>query len=162
MALVTERAETEAAYRQWADRLGRVQRAASHHDLIAVDVITAALTHAASEAARDAGASAILCCTRSGRTARAMARFRPSARMVGLSPDPAVVRAMALSWGVEPVQVELYGTTDEMVWFAVETALQAGLIERGDVVLVLAGAPDPIRPRPAGAATDVLRIVRVD
>jgi pyruvate kinase len=162
MAVVTERAESEASYRHWADRLGRVQRAAAHHDLVAVDRITAAVTHAASEAARDVGASAILCCTRSGRTARAMARFRPSARMIGLSPDPAVVRAMALSWGVEPVQVELYGTTDEMVWFAVETALQAGLIERGDVVLVLAGAPDPIRPRPAGAATDVLRIVHVD
>jgi pyruvate kinase len=162
MAVIAERAESEAAYRHWADRLGRVQRSASHHNLAAVDVITAALTHAASEAARDAGASAILCCTRSGRTARAMARFRPSARMIGLSPDPAVVRAMALSWGVEPVQVELYGTTDEMVWFAVETALQAGLIERGDVVLVLAGAPDPTRPRPAEAATDVLRIVRVD
>jgi pyruvate kinase len=161
MAVVTERAESEASYRHWADRLGRVQRAAAHHDLVAVDRITAAVTHAASEAARDVGASAILCCTRSGRTARAMARFRPSARMIGLSPDPAVVRAMALSWGVEPVQVELYGTTDEMVWFAVETALQAGLIERGDVVLVLAGAPDPIRPRPAEAATDVLRIVHV-
>jgi pyruvate kinase len=162
IAVVTERAESEAAYRHWADQLGRVPRDGSHHDEATVDVITAALTHAAAEAARDAGASAILCCTRSGRTARAMARFRPSARLIGLSPDPGVVRAMALSWGVEPVQVELYGTTDEMVWFAVETALQAGLIERGDVVLVLAGAPDPIRPRPAGAATDVLRIVHVD
>jgi pyruvate kinase len=159
MAVVTERAESEASYRHWADQLGRVP---SDHDVAAVDVITAALTHAASEAARDSGAAAILCCTRSGRTARAMARFRPSARMIGLSPDPTVVRAMALSWGVEPVQVEVYGTTDEMVWFAVETALQAGLIERGDIVLVLAGAPDPTRPRPAETATDVLRSVRVD
>ena len=49
-----------------------------------------------------------------------------------------------------------------MVWFAVETALQAGLIASGDRVLVLAGAPDPNRERPADAATDVLRIVSVD
>ena len=41
--------------------------------------ITAAITHAAWQAAFDASATAILCCTRSGRTARAMARFRPSA-----------------------------------------------------------------------------------
>ena len=162
MAVIAERAESEASYRHWADRLGRVQRSALHQELASVDVITAALTHAASEAARDAGATAILCCTRSGRTARAMARFRPAARMIGLSPDPAVVRAMALSWGVEPVQVELYGTTDEMVWFAVETALRANLVHRGEIVLVLAGAPDPDRPRPADAATDVLRIVRVE
>ncbi len=162
MATVAERAESEAAYRQWANRLGRMQQSPHHEKMSSIDTITAALTHAASQAAHDAGASAILCCTRSGRTARAMARFRPAARMIGLSPDPAVVRALALSWGVEPLEVDLYGTTDEMVWFAVETALRAGLIASGDIVLVLAGAPDPDRPRPPGAATDVLRIVRVD
>jgi pyruvate kinase len=105
--------------------------------------------------------TAILCCTRSGRTARAMARFRPSAAMIGLSPHPEVARTMALSWGVTPLQVDLYGSTDEMVWFAVETALRAGLIASGDRVLVLAGAPDPDRERPPDAATDVLRIVNV-
>ena len=114
----------------------------------------------------DAEVSAILCCTRSGRTARAMARFRPDAAMVGLSPDPQMVRAMALIWGVEPIQVETYESTDEMVWFAVETAVKAGVVTQGDTVLVLAGAPDS---RLGGAglgqssvATDVLRLVRVD
>ncbi len=162
MATVAERAESEASYRQWADRLGRVQRLAHHEEMSNIDRITAALTHAASQAAIDAGVSAILCCTRSGRTARAMARFRPAAKMIGLSPHPQVVRAMSLSWGVTPIQVDLYGTTDEMVWYAVETAFQAGLIASGDRVLVLAGAPDPNRERPADAATDVLRIVSVD
>ena len=162
MATIAERAESEASYRQWADRLGRVQRLSNHEKMSNIDRITAALTHAASQAAIDADVSAILCCTRSGRTARAMARFRPAAQMIGLSPHPEVVRAMSLSWGVTPIQVDLYGTTDEMVWYAVETALRAGLIESGDRVLVLAGAPDPNRERPADAATDVLRIVSVD
>jgi pyruvate kinase len=162
MALVAERAESEASYRQWANRLGRVQRLPLHEELSSIDRITAALTHAASQAASDADVSAILCCTRSGRTARAMARFRPAARLAGLSPDPAVVRSMALVWGVEPLQVDVYSTTDEMVWFAVESALRAGVVAAGDTVAVLAGAPDPDRPRPADAATDVLRIVRVD
>ena len=162
MATVAERAESEASYRHWADRLGRVQRLEHHEAMSNIDLITAALTHAASQAAIDAEVSAILCCTRSGRTARAMARFRPAATMIGLSPHPQVVRAMSLSWGVTPIEVDLYGTTDEMVWFAVETALQAGLIASGDRVLVLAGAPDPNRERPADAATDVLRIVGVD
>jgi len=161
MARVTERAESESSYRQWANRLGRVQRLPHHEQMSSIDPVTAALTHAASEAARDVGATAILCCTRSGRTARAMARFRPSARMIGLSPDPAVVRTLAVSWGVEPLEVDLYGTTDEMVWFAVETALRAELIRPGDTVLVLAGAPDADGRRASGAATDVLRIVRV-
>jgi len=162
MGIVAERAESEASYRRWADRLGLVQRSGDAR-IHLVDKITAALTHAASQAAIDVDAEAILCCTRSGRTARAMARFRPRARMVGLSPDPAMVRAMALSWGVEPVQVDTYSTTDEMVWFAVESALDKGVIRHGDTVLVLAGAPSGRGGRSsASVATDVLRIVDVD
>ncbi|MET0580143.1 MAG: pyruvate kinase, partial [Ilumatobacteraceae bacterium] len=155
MARIAGRAETEASYRQWAERLGRDQREWPIEDTS--DRITAAVTHAAWQAAHDAGTTAILCCTRSGRTARAMARFRPSCRLVGLSPDQRTVDALTLSWGVESVQVEEYRSSDEMVWFAVETALQHGLVEHGDVVLVLAGAPD----RHSGTATDVMRVVRV-
>ena len=86
-----------------------------------------------------------------------MARFRPTPLLLGLSPDPETVRELALSWGVVPVQVDNYESTDAMVWHAVETAVQRGLIHPGQIVLVLAGAPD----RLSGASTDVLRIVRV-
>lgn len=162
MASIAERAESEASYRQWARRLSRIQRE-DNQDLDAGTVISNAMSHAASEAAVDAGVSAILCCTRSGRTARAMARFRPEARMVGLSPDIKMVRQMSLSWGVEPVQVDTYESTDEMVWFAVETALAQGACDHGDTVLVLAGAPSGGRgPGRSIVATDVLRLVSVD
>ncbi|MEY2582960.1 MAG: pyruvate kinase [Ilumatobacteraceae bacterium] len=154
MARVAERAEQDADYAHWADHLGRLQRTSFPEG---PDRITMAITHAAGLAASDAGAEAILCCTRSGRTALAMARFRPLAQLIGLSPDPGTVRALALSWGVRSLQVETYTTTDELVWFAVESAVQHGLISTGQIVLVLAGAPD----RASGASTDVLRIVRV-
>ena len=155
MARVAERAERDANYSQWADLLGREQRS-SFPD--GPDRITMAITHAAGLAATDAGADAILCCTRSGRTALAMARFRPGARLIGLSPDPSTVRALALSWGVTSLQVENYTTTDDLVGHAVESAVHHGLVQPGETVLVLAGAPD----RPSGASTDVLRIVRVE
>ncbi|TPW15471.1 MAG: pyk [Acidimicrobiaceae bacterium] len=116
-----------------------------------------AITHAAGLAAVDAGADAILCCTRSGRTTRAMARFRPTPKLIGLSPDPKALRTMTLSWGVTPLAVDTYSSTDELVWFAVETAAKHGLVATGQVVLVLAGAPD----RVGTAATDVLRIVQI-
>ncbi len=166
MATVAARAESEASYRQWANKLGRMQRE-QRDNVGAGDRITMSLTRAASEAAIDADVSAILCCTRSGRTARAMARFRPDARMIGLSPDPKMVRTMALSWGVEPIEVDMYSSTDEMVWFAVETALEYGAIDHGDTVLVLAGAPTGARGSSPGSnrsdvATDVLRLVCVD
>jgi pyruvate kinase len=154
MNRIAGRAEAEASYGHWAERLGRVQRT---HWPDGPDRITMAITHAAGMAAADAGATAILCCTRTGRTAKAMARFRPGPVLIGLSPDPATVRAMALSWGVHAIEVGTYHSTDDLVWFAVERAVQAGLVSADDTVLVLAGAPD----RPSGASTDVLRIVRV-
>jgi pyruvate kinase len=154
MARIAERAEAEASYRQWAERLGRRQR--TRWDTT-TDRIAAALTHAAWQAALGSGACAILCCTRSGRTAREMAKFRPEAQLLGLSPNPSTLKALALSWGVDPISVDMYSTTDEMVWFAVETAVRHGRVKSGDVVLVLAGAPD----RPSDAASDVLRIVTV-
>jgi pyruvate kinase len=155
MSRIAARAEVEASYRQWAARLGNEQRAWEGD---VADRITHAVSHAAWQAAADVGAAAILCCTRGGRTARAIARFRPACRLVGLSPDPRTVNALSLSWGVESLQVEEHTTTDEMVWFAVETALHQGCVDHGDIVLVLAGAPD----RTSGASTDVLRIVRVE
>ena len=154
MVRVAERAEMEASYSQWGNRLGRLQRRQWPDG---PDRITMAITHAAGLAAVDAGADAILCCTRSGRTVQAMARFRPTPILIGLSPDPATVRAMALSWGVTPLALGTATTTDELVWLAVEEAVRAGHIHVGQTVLVLAGAPD----RPSGASTDVLRIVRV-
>jgi pyruvate kinase len=154
MGRIAARAEVEASYRQWAARLGRVQRLSwpegPHR-------ITLAITHAASLAAEDAGVDAIVCCTRSGRTALAMARFRPQAQLIAVSHDPAVVRALAMSWGVTSLSLDRFGTTDELVWHAVERVVQEGLVTRDQTVLVLAGAPD----RPSGAATDVLRIVRI-
>lgn len=154
MARIAGRAESEASYAQWASRLGRSQREQWPDG---PSRITMAITHAAGMAAADAGAAAILCCTTTGRTARAMARFRPTPTLISLSPDPATVRAMALSWGVRSLAVSTYHSTDDLVWFAVERAVQSGLVESGQTVLVLAGAPD----RPSGASTDVLRIVRV-
>ena len=154
MRRIAVRAEVEASYSAWGTRLGRLQRRQWPDG---PDRITMAITHAAGLAAVDAGADAILCCTRTGRTARAMARFRPTPALIGLSPDPQALRTMTLSWGVTPLAVDTYRSTDELVWYAIETAVKQGLVMVGQVVLVLAGAPDRI----GGAATDVLRIVRV-
>ncbi len=153
MARIAERAESEADYAQWGSRMGRRPRAPSGTHM----AITEAMTHAAWQAARDSGAAAILCCSRSGHTVRSMARYRPEARLVGLSPHDRTVNGLTLSWGVEPLKVDTYSTTDDLVWFAVEASVRHGLAHHGETVAVLAGAPD--RPR---GATDVLRLVRVD
>ena len=119
--------------------------------------VTAAMAHAALRAADELGLAAIVCCTRAGTTARAVAALRPDCRLIGASPSTATVRQLALSWGVEPIEVGEYDTTDEMVWCVVEATVQAGLVDHGDLIAVLAGAPHT-----TARVTDVLRVVSVE
>ena len=155
MDAIAARAEAEASYRQWAQRLGRIQRAQWDSS---GDRITAALTHAASEAAVDVGASAIVCCTHTGRTAIAMARFRPESPLIALSNNPRTVKQLSLLWGVETLALDTFDSTDAIVWHAVERVVQAGMVESGGCLVVLAGSPK----KSADTAADVLRIVQVD
>jgi pyruvate kinase len=154
MRRVADRAESAAAEAPRGERQTGEQRPEADF----TDRITAAVSHAGWQAAVDANASAILCCTRSGRTARAMARLRPTARLVGLSPDPRTVGALTLTWGVEPVLLDEYRSSDEMMSSAVRAGLAGGYISHGDTVLLLAGTPEVA----SGMSTNMLRVLRVE
>ena len=126
MARIAARAESEAELQ--AVGASDSVRSSGRGRPTSSDRITLAVSHAAWQAALDAGATAILCCTRSGRTARAIARFRPECRLVGLSPDPRTVNAAVAAVGRRArCRSRRTESSDEMVWFAVETALQHGL-----------------------------------
>ncbi|MDQ1423046.1 MAG: pyruvate kinase, partial [Acidimicrobiaceae bacterium] len=154
MARICERAEQEERIDGWRDPLAAGYR---DRDPSVPISITRAITHAASQAAHDAGVRAIVCCTESGTTARAMSRYRPHCQLIGASPNDHTVQTLSLAWGVHPMRVDHYHTTDEMVWCAVEASVQAGHVTTGDLIAVLAGAPDR-----AANSTDVLRIVRIN
>jgi len=151
MARIAERAEQSNERRIQPDERGRVGRRQP-----TAAAVTVAMAHAAYRAASELNLGAIVCCTRNGVTARAMAALRPPCRLVGASPSCETARQLSLSWGVEPLVVGEYETTDEMVWCVVEAAVQRGLVSVGETIAVLAGAPDsPTR------GTDVLRVVAV-
>jgi pyruvate kinase len=154
MGRICERAEQEIRIDGWRDPFAANDR---NRDVSVPMSITRAITHAAREAAHDAGVHAIVCCTESGTTARAMSRYRPHCQLIGASPNYHTVQTLSLAWGVQPMRVDHYHTTDEMVWCAVEASVQAGLVTTGHLIAVLAGAPDQ-----PGNTTDVLRIVRIN
>lgn len=153
MARIAERAEEEADYRRWGGHIGRTHDRGTAHG--AADPVTRAVTRAAWQASQELDVDAILCATRSGRTARAMARFRPTCPLVALSGDDRTLRALALVWGVRQMPIGDAESSDELVRVVVDAALAAGVARRGAPVIVVAGAPG----RPTHAATDVLRIV---
>ncbi len=155
MARITKRAEREFDYRGWGARLGE-QQMVGLRDAPMATRITSAITAAAWRASVDAELAAIIACTSSGRTARMISRFRPTCPILALTPIPRTARQLALAWGIRSMVMDTHGTTDEVVWFAVQAAVQDGIVRAGDLVGVLVGSPTEAEP-----VTDVLRLVRV-
>jgi pyruvate kinase len=152
MARIVERAERDFNYVEWGAGLG-VQEVSADAPLRR---ITAAITGAAWHAALEQDVAAIVACTQSGATARAISRFRPAMPIVAVTPHERTLRQLSMSWGVETLLSERSGNTDDGIWSAVQKAVEAGFATQGDVVVVLAGSPyekDPV--------ADTLRLVRV-
>jgi len=100
-----------------------------------------AISHATCAAAADLNAAAIITCTMSGSTARMVARYRPESPILAVSPNRATRNRLCLSWGVVPMPLKHGTDTDEMIAQSVEIALRAGLVQRGDRVVITAGIP---------------------
>jgi pyruvate kinase len=155
MAKIATRAEREFDYLRWGRELG-AQQVAETRSAPAQVRITASVSAAAWRAATDSQAAAIIACTNSGATARAISRFRPTVPILAATPSARTARQLAVAWGITPMLVDIQGTTDEIVWFAVQAAVQRGVVKTDDVVAVLVGSPTEPEP-----VTDVLRLVRI-
>ena len=103
--------------------------------------ITDVLGQSACQAARFLGASAIISATRSGYTARMVARARPRVPIVAVTPSTEVARRLSLTWGVVPLVVTSHSTTDEVLTEAISAALDTGTVSPGDLVVLTAGLP---------------------
>ena len=89
--------------------------------------------------AQELDANVILSITESGYTARMVAKYRPHAMVVGVSPKEESLRRMALYWGVVPLKGLNKPNTDALIDLAVNEARNAGLVRKGDSVIVTAG-----------------------
>jgi len=105
------------------------------------ELITEAISSSAVTTAIEINARAIITATMSGTTARMVARHRPSVPVVAVTPDERTLYRLALVWGVVPVKVGEFKTTDEMVEMMIQVAHQEGLVAWGDRAVLTAGIP---------------------
>jgi pyruvate kinase len=103
--------------------------------------VAASVAYAACVLAEQLDAAAIVATTRSGLTARLIARFRPAATLIALSPDEATVRQLALHWGCRPFLLSISEDTDEMIERAAEAALESGRAAAGELAVITGGRP---------------------
>jgi pyruvate kinase len=145
------------------DRIVRqVERSAEYEELreqrvpAAADARTDALARSARYLARDLGASAIVAASESGYTALKTAKFRPGVPVVASTPNDRVRRQLALSWGVN-AQYAPYADegADAVIENAVQAALDAGVAESGDTVVVLSGMMTELE---SASTTNMLKV----
>ncbi len=145
------------------ETMARIIESTEDHGLERIQPLTSkprtqggAITLAALEVAEFVEAKFLCVFTQSGDSARRLSRLRSSIPMLAYTPDPAIRRRLAVTWGVRTTLVNFVPHTDMMFHQVDEHLLGSGLAEVGDKVVVISGSPPGI----VGSTND-LRIHRV-
>jgi pyruvate kinase len=101
-----------------------------------------ALGRAACVLAEQTNAAAIVAVTRTGNTARVLARYRPQPKIVAVTDRLKILRRLQLIWGVHGVLMErLDEDSDKALQEIQERLLQLDVVRHGEFVVLLAGQP---------------------
>ncbi|RGK73602.1 pyruvate kinase [Streptococcus anginosus] len=113
--------------------------------LSSVDYARSSKTEVVASAVKDATNSMdiklVVTMTESGNTARLISKYRPDADILAITFDELTQRSLMLNWGVIPVVTEKPASTDDMFEVAEKVALESGLVESGDNIVIVAGVP---------------------
>ena len=131
MQQIGEIVEKEFPYSEWRSQRQRISPALT---------VTEAITAASCDVAVQVKARTIVCSTMSGYTATQIARHRPPTPITAVSPSPLTKRRLALVWGVDCQQVDMFKNTDDMVKHSISALHDFGL-SVGDKVVIVAGVP---------------------
>ncbi|MCB1111919.1 MAG: pyruvate kinase [Chlamydiia bacterium] len=131
MREIAKEAETDFNYRNFFN----------HYAPLAYHDVPSSVTLATVKTAYSSNASAIFVFTSTGSTARLLSRLRPQIPIIALTPNKKTYHQMALFWGVVPV----FGSASTNIVDAFAEisafALDHGLVNFGDLVIVTAGSP---------------------
>jgi pyruvate kinase len=115
-----------------------------------------ALAGSARQIASTVSATAMVCYTSSGSTARRIARERPAVPLLAMSASLHTSRRLGLLWGAHAVHTRDVASFEEMVEKGKRMALRHQLAKGGDRIVLMAGVPFGI-----AGSTNVLHVVRL-
>ena len=104
--------------------------------------ITSIIAESVVTASNDIEAKVIVAATMSGHTARKISNLRPIAPILATVPNEKVAHELALNYGVYPVLVKEYNSTDEVVNDGKEKAVSFANLNKGDHVIITGGFPN--------------------
>lgn len=133
--MVRVAADIESDPQLWPQTFGRLTETGSYRWM------PEAIGQAACRVAEMVGAAAILAFTQTGSTAALVAKYRPKLPVFAVTPTQSVRRRMALYRSVRSLRVDIEGDTEAQIRSVEQTVLEAGVLQRGDVVVITMGSP---------------------
>ncbi|HEY1866691.1 MAG TPA: pyruvate kinase, partial [Candidatus Cybelea sp.] len=103
--------------------------------------IASSIAEAATRASTELKIPYIVTGTTTGNTAHHIAAFRPSAKIVALTPEPRVARRLALLWGTESLLIDQYASIDVLLYMTERQMVHEGLVRSGDLIAFTTGMP---------------------
>lgn len=94
------------------------------------------ICNAAVNAAYQVDAQAIICVTNHGQTAFKLSAYRPICPIIAITVNEKACRQLNLAWNVYPVYAEKKSSIDELFKYAIDTALNTGVVKKGDKVII--------------------------
>ena len=102
---------------------------------------TEVMASAVKDATNSMDIKLVVTLTKTGHTARLISKYRPNADILAITFDELTQRGLMLNWGVIPVTTETPSNTDDMFDIAEKIAVEQGLVEAGDDIVIVAGVP---------------------
>ena len=102
---------------------------------------TEVMASAVKDATNSMDIKLVVTLTKTGHTARLISKYRPNADILALTFDELTERGLMLNWGVIPMLTEAPSSTDDMFEIAERKAVEAGLVQSGDDIVIVAGVP---------------------
>jgi len=100
-----------------------------------------AISQAACRVAENVDAKAILAFTQTGTSAALVCKYRPPMPIFAVTPSQAVRRRLVLYAGVRSLRVDIEGDTEAQIRSVEAAVLEAGVLQRGDIVVITMGSP---------------------
>jgi pyruvate kinase len=114
------------------------------------------ISYSACHTAHSLGAAAIVAFTHSGSTAGRVSKYRPRMPILAITSSNVVSGRLLLYWGVQPFEVAIVSSVDELFRAGVRLSKDLGLAKPGDLIVITGGVPVGV-----AGSTNLLKVERI-
>lgn len=103
--------------------------------------VNKSICFSAYQMSKDLSIKVMVIMTESGDTGNTMSSYRPVSSIIAMTPSERVYRRLSLSWGITPVKVKNFRSTDQMLLYIKKFLLDNKLVKSGELFIMTAGVP---------------------